>query len=196
MTLPSRRTDFSSKLGHAMARAALQKRRASRHVEAGVPGTRRGAATGCGGAPVAPCAAARHHQSLLQAIIARGLRWDIAREAACTTWWCGARHRSGGCEPGGAHHPPCSCCVLPAPMVVVRNAADQTYQNLLVAVDFSQASHRLWSWALHPPHPHVWNCSMPSAPANEGKLRYASVRRAIGFYRRVQATCARPACSR
>lgn len=72
----------------------------------------------------------------------------------------------------------------PRPTIVVRNGADQPYQGLIVAVDFSQVSHGLVELG----------CALqPSArvelfhaisTANEGKLRYAEVSyRAIQMYR-------------
>jgi nucleotide-binding universal stress UspA family protein len=72
----------------------------------------------------------------------------------------------------------------PRPVIVVRNPAHQPYQGLMVAVDFSRASHSLvdLGLALHP-------CARVElfhaiSTANEGKLRYAEVsERAIQIYR-------------
>lgn len=70
------------------------------------------------------------------------------------------------------------------PVIVVRNPAEQTYQSLIVAVDFSEASHRLveLAFAQHPSaRVELFHAV---STANEGKLRYAEVsERAIKMYR-------------
>src|SRR3989344_2357319 len=70
------------------------------------------------------------------------------------------------------------------PVIVVRNPADQPYQTLMVAVDFSRVSHRLveLAFALHPTaRVELFHAI---STANEGKLRYAEVsERTIQIYR-------------
>lgn len=70
------------------------------------------------------------------------------------------------------------------PVMVVRSPAEQPYQSLMVAVDFSDASHRLveLAFALHPSaRVELFHAI---STANEGKLRYAEVsEHAIRMYR-------------
>ncbi|MNV59396.1 Universal stress protein family protein [compost metagenome] len=70
------------------------------------------------------------------------------------------------------------------PVIVVRNPADQPYQTLMVAVDFSRVSHRLveLAFALHPTaRVELFHAI---STANEVKLRYAEVsERTIQIYR-------------
>jgi len=70
------------------------------------------------------------------------------------------------------------------PVLVVRQRAEQPYQSVTVAVDFSAASHRLveLAVALHPSARVALFHAVDTA--NEGKLRYAEVsERAIRMYR-------------
>ena len=101
------------------------------------------------------------------------------------TWWCGARLRCGGLAAWFRTHPAVRMLrACQRPVLVVRKAAAQPYQSLLVAVDFSQVSQRLVE---------LGSALQPSArielfhaidTTNEGKLRYAEVsERAIRAYR-------------
>ena len=70
------------------------------------------------------------------------------------------------------------------PVVVVRNGADQPYQSLVVAVDFSQVSHRLVELGLALNPSARVELFHAVSTANEGKLHYAEVsERAIQIYR-------------
>lgn len=80
------------------------------------------------------------------------------------------------------------------PVLVVRQRAEQPYQSVMVAVDFSAASRRLveWAVALHPSARVELFHAIDTA--NEGKLRYAEVsEQAIRMYRE---ECRRHAQSR
>ncbi|RZJ14255.1 MAG: universal stress protein [Acidovorax sp.] len=70
------------------------------------------------------------------------------------------------------------------PVIVVCNPADQPYQSLMVAVDFSQASHPVVELGLALHSSARVALFHAISTANEGKLRYAEVsERAIQTYR-------------
>jgi nucleotide-binding universal stress UspA family protein len=181
-------TDFSQQGGHALARAALccAEHGATLKIvylaEAGEA------------PPSDTDVRLAHHAVQL------GQRYDIAVQAATQTA-CDAeqvaRKASGadlvvwgtapvqGLRAWFTTHPALRMLrTCPRPVIVVRNPAHQPYQGLMVAVDFSRASHSLvdLGLALHP-------CARVElfhaiSTANEGKLRYAEVsERAIQIYR-------------
>ena len=181
-------TDFSELGGHALARAALlgaEHLAALQLVYLSAPGE-----------VPPPDVAVRlshhalqlrqRHQIAVQAVsrvdctvadIARAAAahdlvvWGTAPQRGLRAWW-------------GTHPALRLLRACQRPVVVVRNAADQTYQSLLVAVDLSQASHRLVELGLaHHPRARV-ELFHAISTANEGKLRYAEVsERAIQIYR-------------
>ena len=61
------------------------------------------------------------------------------------------------------------------PVLVVRKAAAQPYQSLLVAVDFRRCRSAWWNWALHCSRRHASSCFTPST-------------------RPTRASCAMPRC--
>ena len=181
-------TDFSEQGGHALARAALlgaEHRAALQLVYLSQPGE----------VPPPDVAVRLSHHALQirqrhQIPADAGTRMDcsvadIARAAAGhdrVVW--GMAPQRGLRAWYGAHPAIQLLRACRRPVIVVRSAAAQPYQSLMVAVDFSQASHRLveLGLALHP-RARVELFHAVST-TNEGKLRYAEVsERAIQIYR-------------
>lgn len=181
-------TDFSLQGGHALARAALLcvKHRATLTlVYLAHPGE----------APPPDATVRllrhalqlrqRHHIHVNAATRTDFTAADIAREAAgvdLVVWGTAPAH---GLRAWFSAHPAIQMLRrCPRPVIVVRNGADQPYQSLVVAVDFSQVSHRLVAlgFALHPSaRVELFHAV---STANEGKLQYAEVsERAIQTYR-------------
>ena len=110
---------------------------------------------------------------------------DVAREAASADLVVWGTASAQGLRAWFCPHPAIQMLrTFQRPVIVVRSPAEQPYQSVMVAVDFSQVSHGLVALglALHP-------CARVElfhaiSTANETKLRYAEVsERAIRAYR-------------
>lgn len=181
-------TDFSQQGGHALARAALlcaEHRAALKLVYLAQPGDAppHGAAVRL--AHHALQLRQRHHIDVHAASRVDLTAQDIAREAAFADLVVWGTAPVRGLRRWFAAHPALQLLrTCRRPVIVVRGAADAAYQRLMVAVDFSQVSHRLveLSLALQPDAPVELFHAVSTA--NEGKLRYAEVsERAIQLYR-------------
>ena len=181
-------TDFSQQGGHALARAALlcaEHRAPLTLVYWAHPGE----------APPPDAAVRlshhalqlrqRHHIHVHAATRIDFSAADIAREAAAVDLVVWGTAPARGLRAGFCPHPALQMLrTCPRPVIVVRNGADQPHQSLVVAVDFSEVSHRLveLGFALHPTaRVELFHAI---STVNEGKLRYAEVsERAIQSYR-------------
>ncbi|KRD55340.1 universal stress protein UspA [Acidovorax sp. Root275] len=191
-------TDFSQQGGHALARAALlcaEHRAPLTLVYLAHPGE----------VPLPDTAVRLSHHALqlrqrhdihvhaaarIDSTVA-----DVAREAAGADLVVWGTAPVRGLRAWFGTHPAIQMLrTCQRPVIVVRNPADQPCRSLMVAVDFSQVSHRLveLGLALHPSaRVELFHAI---STANEGKLRYAEVsERAIQIY---QEQCRRHAQDR
>ncbi|MFP5446149.1 MAG: universal stress protein [Betaproteobacteria bacterium] len=181
-------TDFSLQGGHAIARAALlcaEHRATLRLVYLASPAEAPPPDAGVRLSHHALQLRQRHNIHVHAATRIDFTAADVAREAAVADLVVWGTAPLRGLRAWFSAHPAIQMLrACQRPVIVVRNPADQPYQTLMVAVDFSRVSHRLveLAFALHPTaRVELFHAI---STANEGKLRYAEVsERAIQIYR-------------